>query len=348
MESFGRICRAVLKEDGAQYRWASAGQNPWRGSAFGSNLERERINSEQSFRQNTAPAITFRQQAEWWIASLRARKRRPVKPATISGWQDALNAWLLPHLGDKLLADVLTRRYASLSRRCQRRGFPAKPSSTTCRWLNWSSPQQWTKRANKPTAQLESRLIQTPGREKGQTAQAYSYRGRSNGNPIERQEAQVCHAVRTVAGYRIANRRGALRCAQPISVRIAVCSTCVVACGVSRSRSQKRRTLSAWWTFLRSLQANFEVTFPASAAISLQTAQGKPLLQRKRPARPPQPQACGLPRFRRFRLTWLRKNGAPKDLERVWMGHASEEVGDLYSKLKEDVRSGRNGPNASG
>jgi hypothetical protein len=27
----------------------------------------------------------------------------------------------------------------------------------------------------------------------------------------------------------------------------------------------------------------------------------------------------------------------PKDLERYWMGHAPEEVGDLYSKLKDDV-----------
>jgi hypothetical protein len=41
--------------------------------------------------------------------------------------------------------------------------------------------------------------------------------------------------------------------------------------------------------------------------------------------------------FRRFRLTWLRKNGVPKDLERYWVGHASEEVGDLHSKLKDDV-----------
>ena len=41
--------------------------------------------------------------------------------------------------------------------------------------------------------------------------------------------------------------------------------------------------------------------------------------------------------FRRFRLTWIRKQAAPKDLERFWMGHAIEEVGDLYSKLKEDV-----------
>jgi len=44
----------------------------------------------------------------------------------------------------------------------------------------------------------------------------------------------------------------------------------------------------------------------------------------------------GLHAFRRFRLTWLRKNGVPKDLEHLWVGHADEEVGDLYSKLKED------------
>jgi len=44
----------------------------------------------------------------------------------------------------------------------------------------------------------------------------------------------------------------------------------------------------------------------------------------------------GLHAFRRFRLTWLRKNGVPKDLERIWMGHAPEEIGDIYSKLKED------------
>ena len=44
----------------------------------------------------------------------------------------------------------------------------------------------------------------------------------------------------------------------------------------------------------------------------------------------------GLHAFRRFRLTWLRKNGVPKDLEHLWMGHADEGVGDLCSKLKED------------
>src|ERR1700693_1697884 len=68
-------------------------------------LEREGVNSKEVFHQNTAPAITFRQQADSWIASLPSRKRRPLKPATISGWRDALNAWLLPQLGEKLLAE---------------------------------------------------------------------------------------------------------------------------------------------------------------------------------------------------------------------------------------------------
>jgi integrase len=41
--------------------------------------------------------------------------------------------------------------------------------------------------------------------------------------------------------------------------------------------------------------------------------------------------------FRRFRTTWLRKQNAPEDLIRFWLGHANESVTDGYSKLKEDV-----------
>jgi serine/threonine protein kinase len=43
-------------------------------------------------------------------------------------------------------------------------------------------------------------------------------------------------------------------------------------------------------------------------------------------------------------LTWLRKNNVPKDLEHFWIGHADQEVGDIYSKLKEDVKFRREVP----
>jgi integrase len=49
-----------------------------------------------------------------------------------------------------------------------------------------------------------------------------------------------------------------------------------------------------------------------------------------------QPKA-GFHAFRRYRLTWLRKNRVHADLERFWMGHENETVGDGYSKMKEDV-----------
>jgi integrase/recombinase XerD len=67
------------------------------------------------------------------------------------------------------------------------------------------------------------------------------------------------------------------------------------------------------------------------------TADGKPLQQRNVLRILHGVKSVGFHAFRRFRLTWLRKNSVPKDLERYWMGHAPEEVGDLYSKLKDDV-----------
>ena len=69
-------------------------------------IEREGVNSAQSFHQNTAPATTFREQAEIWLASLPTRRRKPVKAATIFGWRHSLDKWLLPIIGDTVLAEV--------------------------------------------------------------------------------------------------------------------------------------------------------------------------------------------------------------------------------------------------
>jgi Phage integrase family. len=66
------------------------------------------------------------------------------------------------------------------------------------------------------------------------------------------------------------------------------------------------------------------------------TAKGRPLQHRNVLRALHAAKKIGLHAFRRFRFTWLRKNGVPKDLERFWMGHAPEEVGNLYSKLKDD------------
>jgi hypothetical protein len=45
----------------------------------------------------------------------------------------------------------------------------------------------------------------------------------------------------------------------------------------------------------------------------------------------------GFHAMRRFRATWLRKQTAPEDTIKFWIGHANESVTDKYSKLADDV-----------
>jgi integrase len=66
-------------------------------------LDREGINDPSSFHQNTAPAVTFREQAEFWLKQL---KEEPVKPSYSYSQSCILNKWLLPLLGGKQLRDV--------------------------------------------------------------------------------------------------------------------------------------------------------------------------------------------------------------------------------------------------
>ena len=46
----------------------------------------------------------------------------------------------------------------------------------------------------------------------------------------------------------------------------------------------------------------------------------------------------GFHAFRRFRVTWLRKQRVPEDLIRLWVGQAAQSVTDRYSRLDEDVK----------
>ena len=69
-------------------------------------IERAGVCSKRRSHQNPVPGTTFRQQAEWWMESLSTRRRRPLKPATVYGWQHCLDRWILPNLGNKLLSEV--------------------------------------------------------------------------------------------------------------------------------------------------------------------------------------------------------------------------------------------------
>ena len=47
---------------------------------------------------------------------------------------------------------------------------------------------------------------------------------------------------------------------------------------------------------------------------------------------------AGFHAFRRFRVTWLRKQRAPDDLLNFWIGHSSKTITSDYSMIKNDVK----------
>lgn len=300
-------------------------------------FEREGINSEQSFRQNTAPAITFRQQAEWWIASLRARKRRPVKPATISGWQDALNAWLLPHLGDKLLADVSNNAVRELVEKMSGAGLSAKTivnyvqvvKLVVASAVDEEGEQTYPRHWNHDFIQLP--VVRKDKQRRPTVTEVDLMEILSN---VKKRKYAMLFALLPGTGLRIG---------EALALRSTDfgpdCRLLHVRRSLWRKQEQEPKTSNA----VRVVDIPEVLASELRGYVSgvngylFATAQGEPLLQRNVLRVLHSVKRVGFHAFRRFRLTWLRKNAAPKDLERVWMGHASEEVGDLYSKLKEDV-----------
>ena len=80
------------------------------------------------------------------------------------------------------------------------------------------------------------------------------------------------------------------------------------------------------------------------SGLLFQTKNGKPISQSNTLRRSLHPilkkmgrAKAGFHSFRRYRVTHLRKNRAPEDLLRFWIGHASSSVTDGYSMVKADV-----------
>jgi integrase len=300
-------------------------------------LQRERVNCSEAFHQNTAPALTFRQQAEWWIASLPARKRRPVKPATISGWRDALNAWLLPHLGDKLLADVSNSAVRQLVEKMSEAGLSPKTivnyvqvvKLVVASAVDVEGEQIYPRKWNHDFIQLP--IVRRDQQRRPTVTEADLGAILSS---VSNRKYVMLFALLAGTGLRI----GEALALHPTDFG-PDCRVLHVRRSIWRGQEQQPKTANA----LR------VVDIPQVLARELRdyvrgvrgylfaSAQDKPLHQRNVLRVLHRVKRVGFHAFRRFRLTWLRKNAVPKDLERFWMGHACEEVGDLYSKLKEDV-----------
>jgi len=63
------------------------------------------VNDVQQFFETTV-GVTFREQAEKFIRQKTISKRKPLKPATLCTWENCLEKWLNPNIGDLPLANI--------------------------------------------------------------------------------------------------------------------------------------------------------------------------------------------------------------------------------------------------
>lgn len=300
-------------------------------------LDREGINSKQQFHENTTPATTFKQQSERWLDSLATRTRKPVKPATISGWQQALNAWILPNIGNEVLSEVSN----GVLRELVGKMATARLAPKTI--VNY--------------AQVVKLVVASAVNDEGDQIYPRTWNHNFIGLPIVRRDKQHRPTVtetelevilagvkkkRYVVLFALLAGTG-LRIGEALALKPTDfgpdCRVLHVRRSIWHGQEQEPKTANA----IRTVDIPEElarVLRPYVASVNgylFAAKSGKPLQHRNVLRVLHQVHKIGVHAFRRFRLTWLRKNGVPKDLERFWMGHAPEDVGDLYSKLKDDI-----------
>jgi len=316
------------------------------------HIRETQVDSPETFVEVTSPAATFKQQAQWWLDEMQAgrivsrKNRRPVKPATLAGYQAAVN-WLNGIIGETALADiknevakqlVIRMREASLADKTIVNYFhvvKAVVASAVSSEGEQLHPRNWNfyfiglpvideKKQRKPsftTTEVEQILARAKGRYK------------------------VLFALLAGTGLRIGEAFG-LKLGEHLSGDF---STIKVRQSVWRGSLQAPKTDNA----VR------EIDVPSSLAAFLkasvgggtsgflfQTESGRPLAPRnvlrdgldkiRRDMKLEDGKAFHS--FRRFRTAHLRKNRVPWDLQKLWLGHANKDVTDRYAEqLKEDV-----------
>jgi integrase len=294
-------------------------------------LETTEVNSKQTFTSTTAPATMFRVQAEKWIASLSTRRRKPVKPATISGWQHALDKWILPNIGDKLLAEVSNGVLRELVDKMTAGGLSAKTivnysqvvklvvASAVSSDGEQIHPRKWNhdfiglpivdpSKQHRPTV-TETEL----GEILASTKERYT----------------VLFALLAGTGLRIGEALGL----KPTDLS-SDCRVLHVRRSIWHGQEQLPKTPNAVREVdiaepLARLLRGYVV---GKSGYLFATASGRPLIQRNVLGMLHSTgKKVGFHAFRRFRTETLRRARVPEDLTKLWLGHSKQTVTDYYA-----------------
>ena len=287
---------------------------------------------------------TFRQQAEWWLNHVQTRKRRPIKPATAAGFESYLNKWLRPNLGDLPVSSVNNLAVRGLVTKMTDAGMSAKMVNNV--------------------VQVVKMVVASAVNENGERVHPRTWNHEFIDLPEvknQRQPTFTAAVMEAIAGGSKGREQMLFVLLGATGMRIGEALGLEIDKHISSDFSTLHIRQKAWrgqiQPFLKSENGIRDIDLPTLIAAMLKefsgnrtsgllfcSKNGLPLLQSnvlrlslhpllKRLNQP----TMGAHAFRRFRTTWLRKQHAPEDLIRFWLGHANKSVTDDYSKLKEDV-----------
>jgi len=295
------------------------------------HIEREGVNSKEAFTTNTTPATTLRAQAVKWIASLATRRRKPVKPATIHGWQQALNKWLFPNLGDMPLSDVGNAALKGLIEKMASAGLSAQ------------SIVNYTK--------VVKMVVASAVNAEGEQVYPRKWNHNFIGMPMLKREEQHRPTVTEAEVGEIlatANKRfgvlfallagTGLRIGEALGLKIEDlsedCSVLYVKRSIWGGQEQAPKTPNALRVVdIAEPLAKLLCEYVAGKSEYLFAAKsGRPLQQRNvLRALHATDKKVGLHAFRRFRTETLRRARVPEDLTKLWLGHSKQTVTDFYA-----------------
>jgi integrase len=302
-------------------------------------IEESGVNSVETFRENTTPGTTFRQQSVKWMDHLKTRTRRPVKLATLTNYQQILDKWLLPNLGDTPLSEVNNSAVRELVTKMVKAGLAPRSisdyilpirlcvSSAVDQNGNEIFPRKWN-----------ADFIGLPVVDKT----------KQHRPTVSRIEAEAIlsklddERYRVLVGLLLAS---GLRISEALGLHVEDLGTDALTVHVQRSvwrhgEEQAPKTPSA--VRVVDLPKEFAKVLSAYAngksGYLFSTSTKRPLAHRNvlRALHVAGAQA-GFHGFRRFRTEVLRRAGVPETLVQSWLGHAKKTVTDYYaSGLQQD------------
>jgi integrase len=283
------------------------------------------VYSEEKFAESTI-GVTFREQAKLFTKQKTTSKRKPMKPATLSTWENCLAKWLNPNIGDLPFANVNNGVLKRLVAQMSAANLSAKTiinytglvklviASTKNEEGEPLFPRKW-----------DSEFIDLPivG---NQRQPKFSAETMSSIVENTTEQYRVLYALLAGSGLRIGEALGL-----EIENISADRGTLHIRQSVWEGTTQKPKTASAirdvdlfpsQATMLENFIGDREAGFVFRDEVGRPLAQSNVLRRSLHPVLESlQVPKAGFHSFRRFRATHLSKSRVPESLVKFWMGH---------------------------